>query len=74
MACRSGCRTPGEHSTWGECARAARIQIDQHSLTFDLRLERKKDQHLDRYRQMRADGLQPPSITPAKLDAFEKTL
>lgn len=69
--CRTGCPTPGEHGSWGECARAAAFQIDQHSLRNDLRLERRKDAHLERYRQLRADGHEPGSIKKSNLDKFE---
>lgn len=56
--CRSGCATQN-HQTWGECARAARLQIDQHSLKVDLRQERSKDKRLDRYASLRGYGIQP---------------
>ena len=56
--CRSGCRTK-DHLTWGECARAARLQIDGHSLKVDIRLDRDKDQRLNRYAALRKVGLQP---------------
>lgn len=58
MACRSGCPTK-DHATWGECARAARFQIDRHALTHSLRAERDKDRRLATYEQARRDGLQP---------------
>ena len=58
MACRTGCRTQN-HLTWGECARAARLQIDGHSLKFDIRLDRDKDNRLARYAALRKAGRQP---------------
>lgn len=61
MACRSGCPTPGVHRTWGECARAADLQIDRHSLSVDLRLEKDKDHRLSRYEDARRQGLHPKS-------------
>lgn len=56
--CRTGCPTQ-DHATWGECARAAVIQIDNHSLKVDLRLEKDKDRRLDRYASLRKHRVQP---------------
>ena len=74
MACRTGCPTPGLHETWGECARAAQIQIDKHALKSDMRLEKSKNHTLERYRHLRESGYQPPSIKKSNLDAFEASL
>jgi hypothetical protein len=57
--CRSGCPTKN-HATWGECARAAEIQIDKHGLQ-NRNLELDKDRRLTRYADARKVGLQPKS-------------
>lgn len=62
MACRSGCKEGG-HASWGECARAADIQIDKHALANSLRAEKDKDKRLDEYATLRGQGLQPKSTT-----------
>ena len=62
MACRTGCRTK-DHATWGECARAARLQIDGYSLVVDIRLDRDKDNRLNRYASLRKAGLQPKTTS-----------
>jgi len=71
MACRSGCPVPGTHSSWGECARAARIQIDRHGLQHRS-LEKAKDRRLSRYEDAVRQGLEPRSTTWRDInDAFE---
>lgn len=60
MSCRSGCPT-GDHATWGECARSARIQIDRHGLQGHRKTERDKDRRLESYADLRKDGVQPKS-------------
>lgn len=72
MACSTACPTR-DCPSYGACLRRKSIQIDQHSLTFDLRLESRKDHTLERYRQLRADGHEPGSIKKSNLDRFEKT-
>ena len=61
MTCRTGCPTGG-HSTWGECARAANIQIDKHGLQH-RDVEKDKDSRLSRYQDARQQGLQPASTS-----------
>lgn len=58
--CRAGCARPGSHATWGECARAADIQIDRHALKHGS-IDRDKDRRLSRYEDARSQGLQPKS-------------
>lgn len=72
MACRTGCLSQ-DHGSWGECARAAAIQIDRHALasTSDARLEKRKDRTLARYRDMRRSGLQPEAPTRSAMDKVE---
>lgn len=62
MACRTGCRTQ-DHATWGECARAAEIQIDNHGLAGFRGVEKDKDRRLTAYADLRKEGLQPASTT-----------
>lgn len=74
MACSSGCKTQ-DHATYGECMRSKGIQIDRYALVGNNQAaEVKKNHTLDRYRQMRESGLQPPGILKTDLDNFEKTL
>jgi hypothetical protein len=60
--CRTGCRTK-DHRTWGECARAARLQIDGYSLVVDTRLDQDKDRRLGTYAALRKEGLQPKTTS-----------
>jgi hypothetical protein len=67
-ACRSGCPTR-DHSSWGECARAARIGLDVFGHAYAAR----KDQaEIDRYRAADAAGLDPEAPTHAAVDAAER--
>lgn len=68
--CRSGCATK-DHKTWGECARAAALQIDKHGL-LNGSAEKDKDRRLSRYESARDQGLQPRNTTWAGVrEAFE---
>lgn len=79
MACSSNCPT-GDHETYGQCLRAKGIQIDRLSLQVAAQgsshqtLEKRKNEGLDRYRQMRESGLHPMSPLKKDLDAVERTL
>lgn len=82
MGCRTGCRTK-DHRTWGECARAADLQIDRYSLLIvgenggarsPQAMEKAKNESLERYRQMRKSGLEPMSPLKKDLDACEAAL
>lgn len=58
MSCTSGCPTPGLHSSWGECLRSKRVQIDNiagHMQTKKF----EKDQQA--YYDARKSGIQPAS-------------
>lgn len=72
MACRSGCREGG-HASWGECARAAAIQIDRHALAGHKPAEIDKDKRLTRYESARNNGLQPKSTAWKHVRAAEET-
>lgn len=70
--CRSGCETQ-DHASWGECARAAHIQIDRHALTVGGRqVETRKDARLNRYAAARKSGLQPQSTKLRDIRAAEE--
>lgn len=74
MACRTGCPTQ-DHATFGECARAANIQIDRYSLVGSNQpLEKAKDRTLERYRQLVSSGVQPEAPTKTACDIAEKQL
>lgn len=53
--CRSGCPTPGQHQSWGECARAANLQVGP----ADTASRKSWDANLSKYRDARRQGLQP---------------
>lgn len=52
--CRSGCPTQ-DHATFGECARAANIQVGP----ADARVRKVFDRGLESYRDARRQGVQP---------------
>lgn len=59
MACSSGCRTPGAHSSWGECVRAKRLQVEgveAHKYNQGVRAQQNE------YAKARMAGLQPEGI------------
>lgn len=58
MSCRSGCPTPGAHASWGECLRAARVQIGDLTGQGAARTTAKR---LNAYADARRQGLQPPT-------------
>lgn len=73
MACRTACPTPGVHRSWGECARAADIQVgDLQNATGQKRWDRE----LNLYRSAREQGIQPASTRTADIhkamDASDK--
>jgi len=57
MACRQGCRTKN-HRTWGECARAANIQLD---VGEHVARNRDWDSDIEAYKSARQQGIQPDS-------------
>lgn len=72
MSCRSGCKTQ-DHGSWGECARAAAIQIDRHGLAGHRDAEKDKDKRLTAYADLRKDGLQPRSTRWSDVRATYET-
>ena len=73
MACRSACPTPGVHRSWGECARAANIQVGD---LMNATGQKSWDRELNLYRSAREQGIQPASTKTADirqaLDASDK--
>ncbi|MEW2498375.1 hypothetical protein AB0942_33310 [Streptomyces nodosus] len=60
MACRSGCPTPGQHKSWGECARSANLRVAYCGIGGgDATVQRRWDNELAQYRSARAQGIQP---------------
>jgi hypothetical protein len=62
MACRTGCLTQ-DHSSWGECAKAAALRIGYAASAkgLDLTAQKKQDRELQAYRDARSAGIQPDS-------------
>lgn len=73
MACRTACPTPGVHRSWGECARAADIQVGD---LMNASGQKTWDRELGLYRSAREQGIQPASTRTADvhraLDASDK--
>ena len=65
--CRTGCPTPGEHETWGECVRASSIQFGPVDVDGSVK---RWDSDLAAYRAVRRQGMTPPST---KRSAVEET-
>ena len=77
MPCRTGCKTQ-DHSSWGECARASKLQLNAGDAKHTTSMPRKKwDAELNAYRDARAQGIQPAGTSMAKvrqaLDISDKT-
>lgn len=69
--CRAACPTGG-HATWGECARAAHIQVpvqESQQHWGNGYTSKTWDKELDSYRKARADGIQPQSTKQKDIDA-----
>lgn len=68
--CRSGCRTQ-DHGSWGECARAANLQVGP----AETQGRRVWDANLQAYHDARRQGVQPAKpdarASRAALDAAE---
>lgn len=58
MTCRSGCPTPGAHASWGDCVRAANLQIGDLTGTGVARTTNKR---LTAYAEAKRQGIQPPT-------------
>lgn len=57
--CSTGCPTPGQHLTWGECIRAKNIE----AAPPDAQGRRDWDSGLRAYREARRQGMQPAQPT-----------
>lgn len=69
--CRSACDAPGTHRTWGECVRAAGIQM----APVDIDNTHKRwDSELDAYRNARRQGMQPKQTTMAAVEAEKRRM
>lgn len=65
--CRAGCKTQ-DHATWGECARASRLNIGYCGIGGgDATAQKSWDYELDLYRQARAEGIQPDATKLNKI-------
>lgn len=60
--CRTGCSAPGTHRSWGECFRAAGVQVDLHGLQ-NRNLELDKDRRLSAYEASRREGGVPSTTS-----------
>lgn len=58
MSCRSGCPTPGAHASWGDCLRAAGVQIGDLTGTGPAKTTGKR---LEAYASAKRQGIQPPT-------------
>lgn len=74
MSCRTGCKTPGEHLSWGECARAAHLRIGycRSAAGYDLTAEKRKDAELDAYERAVDSGMNPEGTTWARIREAEQ--
>lgn len=73
MACRSGCKTQ-DHSSYGECARAASIKVGATVASNNSEMFSQTKRELKDYRAARAQGIQPEATTSAKInDAIAAT-
>lgn len=70
MACRTGCPTPGQHKSWGECARSANLKVAYCGIGGGDATEQKRwDTELDLYRAARRQGIQPDGTKTHKVMA-----
>lgn len=73
--CRSGCPTQ-DHGTYGDCLRAAslRIAYTNSANGWDATKQKRWDGELQRYRDLRGQGIEPPGTTHREMDQAEKAL
>lgn len=65
--CRSGCKTR-DHKTWGECARASRLNVAYCGVGGgDATAQKRWDSELELYRQARKQGIQPDGTSANKV-------
>lgn len=70
MTCRTGCATR-DHRSYGECLRAASLQVgwsrSATDVTLDRSFEKRKLRELDLYKQARDAGIQPDGTSTGKI-------
>jgi hypothetical protein len=70
--CRTGCPTK-DHSSWGECARAANLKVAYCGIGGGDATEQKQwDSELGLYRAARAQGVQPDGTKRRQIEAALK--
>lgn len=67
--CRSGCPTK-DHSSYAECLRSANVRVAycDSANGMDYTRQRKWDNELAEYRQLKAEGSQPKGTTRYHID------
>ena len=62
MACSSGCPTPGQHATFGECLRAKSLKVAYCGIGGgDASVQKAWDRELGEFRAATAQGIMPAS-------------
>lgn len=66
--CSSSCPTQ-DHATYGECLRAKNLRVGWAASAkgLDLTKEKKWEKNLEDYRNVRKQGIQPASTSPASI-------
>lgn len=73
MACTSGCPTPGEHATWGECMRAKATKVAYCGIGGgDATAQKQWDNNLAAYKDARRQGVQPAGTDRTAVDRAMK--
>ena len=72
--CTSGCTTPGQHKSWGECLRSKHLRIAYANSANgqDATKQRRWDEEIGRYRNAVAQGIEPDGTTTAKVRQAEQ--
>lgn len=71
--CRSGCPTQ-DHKSYAECLRnsSVRVAYCASSKNMDYSAQKRWDNELSRYRELRARGVQPDGSTNFHMDRAER--
>ena len=69
MSCSSSCPTR-DHKTFGECMRSKNLQLKPNLSNTDR--TKKLDSDLQRYRDVRAQGIQPDGTSASKVRKAEE--
>jgi ABC-type transport system substrate-binding protein len=67
MACRSGCPTPGEHRSWGECAQGIAVAF-VGGATGTYGQEKALQRNADAYWAARKQGIQPDGTSMKQIE------